>query len=75
MINYIKTIPQSDECAEPITVYTVTNNSESEKGIALPRYNDIVLFITDKDNNLTETKAISNQIKLTPKSVTTVVMK
>ena len=56
-------------------VLVIVNNAEFEKGIVLPRYNDIVLSVTDKDNNLAEAKAISNQIKLTPKSVTTVVMK
>ena len=56
-------------------ILVIVNNSECEKGIVLPRYNDIMLSVTDKDNNLAEAKAISNQIKLTPKSVTTVVMK
>ncbi len=51
------------------------NNSESEKGIELPPHNDILVSVTDKDNNLAEKKSSSNEIRLTPKSVTTVVMK
>ena len=59
---------------EEITLVFV-NESKTEKGIELPPYNDILLSVTDKDNNLAESKLTSNEIRLTPKSVTTVVMK
>ncbi|MBR5442076.1 MAG: glycoside hydrolase family 30 protein [Clostridia bacterium] len=56
-------------------ILVVVNNGECEKEIELPEYNDILISVTDKDNSLAERTADSSQIRLTPKSVTTVVLK
>lgn len=56
-------------------VLVLVNNSECEKEIDLPEYNSALISVTDKDSSLAERKAESSQIRLTPKSVTTVVLK
>ncbi len=56
-------------------VFILINNSEDEKEISLPLQKEVLVSVTDKDNSLTETKRNPKNIQITPKSVTTVVIK
>ena len=57
------------------TVLVIVNNSESEKSFSLPVQNDVTLCVTDKYSDLKTLTVKPDSISLTPKSVTTVVMK
>lgn len=57
------------------TVLVIVNNSESEKSFSLPVQNDVILCVTDKYSDLKTLTVKPDSISLTPKSVTTVVMK
>lgn len=57
------------------TVIILINNSENEKLATLPVEKELLVAVTDKVSNLTETKIKSKNIRITPKSVTTVVIK
>ena len=52
-----------------------TNNSDKEKSLSLPEGKDYLIAVTDKDCDLKETHTSSPEISLSPKSVTTVVIK
>ena len=51
----------------------VVNKSQKEKTISIPTDKTVLVSVTDKDNNLTETESETNNIILTPRSVTTIV--
>ena len=57
------------------TVIILINNTEDEKEFSLPFEKDVLISVTDKNSNLKETKVNSKNISITPKSVTTVVIK
>jgi len=57
------------------TVLVLVNNSDSEKHFSLPTEKEILVSVTDKDSNLKESVVWPDDVKLTPKSVTTVVIK
>lgn len=57
------------------TVIILINNTEDEKEFSLPFEKDVLISVTDKNSNLKETKVNSKNICITPKSVTTVVIK
>ncbi len=57
------------------TVIILINNAENEKEFSLPFENDVLVVVTDKNHDLNETKRSSKNIQITPKSVTTVVIK
>ena len=57
------------------TVLVLVNNSKDGKHFSLPEEKEVLISITDKDNNLKERVAKTGDISLTPKSVTTVVIK
>ena len=57
------------------TVLVVINNSNSEKQFSLPQAKEIMISVTDKDSNLKESTVGCEDIKLTARSVTTVVIK
>ena len=59
---------------EKITL-VIVNNSDNEKRFSLPEEKEILISVTDKDNNLKESVTNKRDITLTPKSVTTVVIK
>ena len=59
---------------EKITL-VIVNNSDNEKLFSLPEEKEILISVTDKDNNLKESVTNKRDITLTPKSVTTVVIK
>ncbi len=56
-------------------VLVLINNSDNEKIFSLPYKKDVLLSVTDKDNNLKESNVTASKISLSPKSVTTVVIK
>jgi hypothetical protein len=57
------------------TVLVLVNNSAEEKQFSLPEKKEILVSLTDKDSNLKESVIGSEDVRLTPKSVTTVVIK
>lgn len=57
------------------TVLVLVNNSQDEKQFSLPEEKEVLVSVTDKDINLKESVMQANNIKLTPRSVTTVVIK
>ena len=60
---------------ETQVVLILVNNSGEKKEFSLPEGKDILISVTDENNNLNERVADSSCVSLTPKSVTTVVMK
>lgn len=56
------------------TVLIVINNSENEKRVSLPTENNVLLSVTDKDRSLAESKVSPKEIRISPKSVTTMVI-
>ncbi len=57
------------------TVLVFINNSNEGKEFSLPWGNEFLVSVTDENNNLKESVTESSDICLTPKSVTTVVIK
>ena len=57
------------------TVLVFINNSDDAKEFSLPSGKEFLVSVTDKNNNLEESVTESGDISLTPKSVTTVVIK
>ncbi len=57
------------------TVLVLINNSDKEKKASLPFGKELLISVTDKNNNLAESVTDSKGIFITPKSVTTVVIK
>lgn len=57
------------------TVLVLVNNSEESKQFSLPEEREVLIAVTDKDNNLEESTVGTDCIELTPRSVTTVVIK
>ncbi len=57
------------------TVLVVINNSNEEKEITLPFGKEFLISVTDENNNLNERVTESRDVKITSKSVTTVVIK
>ena len=57
------------------TVLILINNSDDEKDISLPDGEEILVSVTDENSNLKESVSEASEVKLTPKSVTTVVIK
>jgi O-glycosyl hydrolase len=57
------------------TVLVFVNKSAEEKPLSLPEGKHYLISITDKDSDLKESLLSSPEIVLTPKSVTTVVIK
>lgn len=57
------------------TVLIAANNSEEEKELHLPLHGDtpVSLYITDKDKDLAECKTKADCIRLTPRSVNTLI--
>lgn len=51
----------------------VVNKSQKEKTISIPTDKTVLVSVTDKDNNLTETESETNSVTLTSRSVTTIV--
>ena len=60
---------------ESEAVLVFINNSGDEKELSLPCGNEFLVSVTDENNNLKESVAEGKDIRLTPKSVTTVVIK
>ena len=60
---------------ESETVLVLINNSDTEKEFSLPFGKELLVSVTDENNNLKESVAESSDVTLTPKSVTTVVVK
>jgi O-glycosyl hydrolase len=60
---------------ESETVLVFINNSNEEKEFSLPYGKELLVSVTDENNNLKESVTESLEVKLTPKSVTTVVIK
>ncbi len=58
--------------AESIILVAV-NKSENEKSVEIPAEGEILVSVTDKNNSLKESKVDSQNIVLTPRSVTTMV--
>ncbi len=56
------------------TVLVVINNSDKEKDVSLPTENEILLSVTDKNHSLFESKVSPREVKISPKSVTTMVI-
>ena len=56
-------------------VLVIINNSNEEKEITLPFGKEILVSVTDEKNNLNERVTESRDVKITSKSVTTVVIK
>jgi glucosylceramidase len=56
-------------------VLVFVNNSNAEKQFSLSEEKEILISVTDKDNNLKESVIGAKDVTLTPKSVTTVVIK
>ena len=72
--NELKTLA-FDKDNKSVVVVVVINDTEKEKEISLPgNYNSVTVAVTDKDNDLTESKATKEKIQLTPKSVTTIIL-
>ena len=57
------------------TVVVLINNTEKSKEFSLSEEKDVLISVTDKNNNLEESVVNSKNIYITPKSVTTVVIK
>lgn len=57
------------------TVLVLINNSNDEKEFSLPYGKEFLISVTDGNNNLKESVTESGDVKLTPESVTTVVIK
>ena len=57
------------------TVLILINDSDDEKEISLPDGEEILVSVTDENSNLKESVSEASEVKLTPKSVTTVVIK
>lgn len=60
---------------EDETVIILINNAENEKEFSLPFEKDVLVVVTDKNHDLNETTRSPKNIQITPKSVTTVVIK
>lgn len=56
------------------TVVVLINNSEKEKEFSLPLEKEVLISVTDRNSDLKETKTNPKNIRITPKSVTTVVI-
>ena len=57
-------------------VLVLVNNSAEEKSFSIPWCNkEILVSVTDENSNLKESTVSAENITLTPKSVTTVVIK
>ena len=56
------------------TVLVVINNSDKEKDVSLPTENEVLLSVTDKNHSLFESKVSPREVKISPKSVTTMVI-
>ena len=61
--------------SEDEIVIVVANMSNKEKNVSLPFNKDILVSVTDKERNLEESMVNSENICLSPKSVTTMVIK
>ncbi len=61
--------------SEDEIVLVVANMSNKEKTVSLPFNKDILVSVTDKERNLEESMVNSENICLSPKSVTTMVIK
>ena len=57
------------------TVLVIVNNSCEEKSLSLPEAKELLISVTDKDSNLKESVIDSKDVTITPRSVTTVVIK
>ena len=57
------------------TVLVLINNSNDEKEFSLPYGKEFLISVTDESNNLKESVTDNQNVSLTPKSVTTVVIK
>lgn len=56
-------------------VLVIINNSNEEKEITVPLGKEFLVCVTDENNNLNERVTESREVKITSKSVTTVVVK
>ena len=56
-------------------VLILVNNSGKNKELSLPVKGDVLISVTDENNSLSERVAVSDVVCITPKSVTTVVIK
>ena len=56
------------------TTVVLINNSDEEKSVSLPFEKEILISVTDKDNNLTESRVKTDKLNITSKSVTTMVI-
>ncbi len=56
-------------------VLVIINNSNEEKEITIPLGKEFLVSVTDENNNLNERVTESREVKITSKSVTTVVVK
>ena len=56
-------------------VLVIINNSNEEKEITIPLGKEFLVCVTDENNNLNERVTESREVKITSKSVTTVVVK
>lgn len=54
-------------------VLVAVNKSQAEKTISMPEEKSYLVSITDENNNLTEKQIVARELKLTPRSVTTIV--
>lgn len=55
-------------------VLVVINNSENEKNISLPFEKEILISVTNEQENLKESKVVATNVTLTGKSVTTMII-
>ena len=60
---------------ESETVLVFINNSDESKDFSVPMGDEFLVSVTDENNNLKESATESGDVHLTPKSVTTVVIK
>ena len=56
------------------TVLVVINDSDEKKCVSLPTKNEVLLSVTDHNHSLSESKVSPKDIKISPKSVTTMVI-
>ncbi len=61
---------KDNDCITTILI----NNSDEEKSVSLPFTKEILVSVTDKDNNLKESRLKTDNLRITPKSVTTMVV-
>ncbi len=56
-------------------VIIVINDTDKEKNISVPYSQDAKIIVTDKDNDLCQNEFISGKTKITPESVSTILIK